>query len=69
MIELTHLRGRNTHLTFLDGSTEQVVVQEIVIDVNGHPLWLEGYSSNVIGQKPNPTAVYPWNSIRRLYPM
>lgn len=56
-------------LTFIDDTHETIVVEDIIVDTNGHPRWIEGYAVNVVGRMPNPTTLYPWHAIKYLRPL
>ena len=56
-------------LTFLDGEYETIRVTGVVFNVDGLPMWFEGYPVNVIGPKPNPITVYPWSALRSVRPL
>ena len=46
-----------------------IVVTDVVYKVDGEPLWIEGYSINTVGKKPNPTTIYPWTAIKSIRPL
>lgn len=60
------------HLEFIgDNMTgnKNIVVTDVVFNTNGEPMWVEGYSINVVGKKPEPVTIFPWSSIKLMRPL
>lgn len=58
-------------LEFIDGTMETIHVTDVVREHLGTRsiMWIEGYSVNVVGPKPNPITVFPWHNIKTFRPL